>query len=94
MPSPKTDTSSHSSSDDHYFDGPDEYEVEYDEERAAVAEPTSDANCNKAVGLHQNDPLADEAFTAAYVQEMEIRGEEDQTNGNKGRRGSKTDSPL
>ena len=78
MPSPKSDTSSHSSSDDHYFDGPDEYEVEYDEERAAVAEPTSDVNCNKAVGLHQYDPLADEAFTAAYVQEIEIRGEEDQ----------------
>ena len=33
MPSPKRDTSSHSSSDDHSFDGPDEYEVEYDEER-------------------------------------------------------------
>ena len=72
MPSPKRDTSSHSSSDDHYFDGPDEYEVEYDEERAAVAEPTSDVDCNKAVGLHQYDPFADEAFTAAYVQEMEI----------------------
>ena len=37
MPSPKRDTSSHSSSDDHSFDGPGEYEVEYDEERAAVA---------------------------------------------------------
>ena len=74
MPSPKRDTSSHSSSDYHSFDGPDEYEVEYDEERAAVAEPTSDVNCNKAVGLHQYDPLADEA----YVQDMEIRGEEDQ----------------
>ena len=46
MPSPKSDTSSHSSSDDHCFDGPDEYEVEYDEERAAVAEPTSDVDCN------------------------------------------------
>ena len=33
MPSPKRDTSSHNSSDDHSFDGPDEYEVEYDEER-------------------------------------------------------------
>ena len=52
MPSPKRDASSHSSSDDHSFDGPDEYEVEYDEERAAVAEPTSDVDCNKAVGLH------------------------------------------
>ena len=59
MPSPKRDASSHSSSDDHSFDGPDEYEVEYDEERAAVAEPTSDVDCNKAVGLHQYDPLAD-----------------------------------
>ena len=78
MSLPKSDTSCHSSSDDHCFDGPDEYEAEYDEERAAVAEPTSDVDCNKAVGLHQYDPLADEAFTAAYVQEMEIRGEEDQ----------------
>ena len=78
MPSPKRDTSSHSSSDDHSFDGPDEYEVEYDEERAVVAEPTSDVDCNKAVGLHQYDPFADEAFTAAYVQEMKIRGEDDQ----------------
>ena len=78
MPSPKRDTLSHSSSDDHSFDGPDEYEVEYDEERAAVAEPTSDVDCNKTVGPHQYDPFADEAFTAAYVQEMKIRGEDDQ----------------
>ena len=78
MSSPKSDTSSHSSSDDHYFDGSDEYEVEYEKETAAVAEPTSDVECNEAVGPHQYDPLADEAFTAAYVQEMEIRGEKDQ----------------
>ena len=32
MSSPKSDPSSHSSSDDHYFDGPDEYEVEHEEE--------------------------------------------------------------
>ena len=73
MPSPKRDASSHSSSDDHSFYGPDEYEVEYEEERAAVAEPTSDVDCNKAVGLHQYDPLADEAFTAVYVQEDDQR---------------------
>ena len=78
MPSPKRVTSFHISSDDHSFDGPDEYEVQYDEERAAVAQPTSDVDCNNAVGLHQYDPFADEAFTAAYVQEMKIRGEDDQ----------------
>ena len=79
MSLPKSDTSSHSSSGDHCFDGPDEYEVEYDEERTAVADPTSDVDCNEAVGLHYYDPLADEAFTAAYVQEMEIRGGKVQT---------------
>ena len=67
MSLPKSNTSSHSSSDDHCFDGPDEYEVEYDEERAAVAEPTSDVDCNEAVGLHYYDPPQSKLCSVYYA---------------------------
>ena len=47
MSLPKSDTSSHSSSDDHYSDGTCEYE--YEEEIAAVAE--TDLTLTKTQGL-------------------------------------------
>ena len=64
MSLPKSDTSSQSSSDDHYSDGLWEYEVELEEEIAAVAE--TDFDTNEDAGPHQFDPLAYEALAVTY----------------------------
>ena len=76
MSLPENETSSHSSSEENYSDGPCEYEVEYEEEMAADAEAAIDTD--EDAGPHQYDPIADEAFAATYEQEMEQRGEEEQ----------------
>ena len=64
MSLPKSDTSSQISSDDHYSDGLREYEVEVEEEIAAVAE--TDFDNNEEAGPHQFDPLGYEAFAVTY----------------------------
>ena len=74
MSLPKSETLSHSSSDGHYSDDPCKYEVEYEEEMAAVVETGIDTD--EDVRPHPFDPLANEAFAATYEQEIKQRGEE------------------